>query len=582
MQCISREDARDHHPPRTRGLVEAPRLQRAVLLRDGTAVALFSRKESTSILVLEPHGHSFTFVAPDGKQTRHLTPTARSSEVDMVDALLQFRNRFIVAAVASSAPRPYLLEPSLRRRRRLVQRQHPQSGALPWIAHGGAARFRRARWPLGRFQTQTLWNEELAVFQLTSIEGTARVQLHASGRVIYAQFYAAFSAKGERGRAQSVPHALVEQTFTLSAVPSCFAAAVLVLRMARRAHATGQEVFECSCDDACVDLPSDCSVDASPTFRPLVSSGDADVASVAQLVQWIRSPASRALDKLIAVELIHDVCFVVEPSDDRAASVLVLSLSPSSDAAADAVDRAGERPQWVLACQQRYVQVFRPDGVTQQQFTADTVPLRLEGFGRDDPMSVADSPSPPLPPASEESTNSAVAVEDVRTKAGRFRAFNGGSTRVVFPDRTILHVEPNGTCHFVHPDGSTSQSTTGSVAAELRHYVDAALDFAEWAFSTPEERYARHRRRQEHKARVALELQRIAVQSRLNQCVESSTEPPSCDEALERSTLSVDALHDATRQHIQQINAMLEALACDGKETEETNEAFHSSSISSR
>ncbi|GLE05433.1 hypothetical protein PINS_up014446 [Pythium insidiosum] len=602
-------------------LADAPRLERAVLLRDGTVVGAFVRSRTSqatpataakSIVVLEPHAHSFTFVAPDGRKTRHLTPTARSSEIEMVDALLQFRNRFLLAAVDCTTQRPYLLESSLRRRQRLASPlPRSQRGALPWIAHGSVGRFRRARGQWGTFETRTLWNEELAVFQLSSIEGTARVQLHASGRVAYAQYYAALAAECERERARAVSHVLVEQTFTLSTVPAPFAAAVQVLRTARRARVIGLDTFECHCEDASVDLPTDGSAAASPSFRPLVSDHQDSACvsvSVSQLEQWVRSPASRLLDQRIAVELVHDACFIVEQRDAGAPSVLVLSLSAPTNSSgapadADAIERCGELFQWVLVCCQRYIEVFRPDGTSpHQQFTVDTAPLRLEGFDRRDPARaillvqraaslarnsaheppMAVTSSPPLE-LFDESLSDTQVLEDVRTNAGRFRAFNGGSTRVVFPDRTILRVAPSGTCSFVHPDGSTSECTTSSVADERRGYVSAALNFAAWAFATPEERLARHRGRQEQSARVARELQRIAVQSRLNGSVEVETEAAAeTDGDACVPACSVDALHDATQQHIEEVSAMLRAMKSSEGMHEETNEAFHSSSISNR
>lgn len=69
--------------------------RRCVVLADGSAIGCYHRNtHETHTVVLEPSGHTYTYIHPDGTRTRHLTPTALSSHRPMVVDTLNQRNRF--------------------------------------------------------------------------------------------------------------------------------------------------------------------------------------------------------------------------------------------------------------------------------------------------------------------------------------------------------------------------------------------------------------------------------------------------------------------------------------------------------
>ncbi len=71
---------------------------------------------------------------------------------------------------------------------------------------------------------------------------------------------------------------------------------------------------------------------------------------------------------------------------------------------------------------------------------------------------------------------------------GKFTAYMDGSVRVAFHDRTLLYLKPSHThCDVITLEGHrVTVSTATPVGVE--QYVEQALEFAEWAFSTPAQR----------------------------------------------------------------------------------------------
>lgn len=108
-------------------------------------------------------------------------------------------------------------------------------------------------------------------------------------------------------------------------------------------------------------------------------------------------------------------------------------------------------------------------------------------------------------------------VEEVENEHGRFRAFHDGKVRVVFADRTILQVQQDDdTCKFFFPDGSSGLTTLVAAPLRQRMYIHRALEFADWAFATLDERMERFRRRQYVQEITQQELKRISVRCGLN------------------------------------------------------------------
>ena len=73
---------------------------------------------------------------------------------------------------------------------------------------------------------------------------------------------------------------------------------------------------------------------------------------------------------------------------------------------------------------------------------------------------------------------------------GTFTAYGDGSVHVTFCDRTLLYLKPlQQYCDVITPDGHrVSVATATPVGVE--QYVEQAMEYADWAFSTPAERAA--------------------------------------------------------------------------------------------
>jgi hypothetical protein len=93
---------------------------------------------------------------------------------------------------------------------------------------------------------------------------------------------------------------------------------------------------------------------------------------------------------------------------------------------------------------------------------------------------------------------------------GDMKAFADGRVQIFFCDRTLLYMDPEHTvCRLLMPDGERMNVNVASpVGVEV--YVQAAVEYARWAFSTPFDRYAK-RRLQDAVQMKLLETQRMAA-----------------------------------------------------------------------
>lgn len=157
-------------------------------------------------------------------------------------------------------------------------------------------------------------------------------------------------------------------------------------------------------------------------------------------------------------------------------------------------------------------------------------------------------------------------VEEVENEHGRFRAFRDGRVRVVFADRTILQVQqPGDKCTFFFPDGSSGESTLGSAPLRQRMYIHRALEFADWAFASLEERMERFRRRQHVQEVSQQELKRISVRFGLNSeedGVDASVphERRAVDVEAAASDLSLEVLRQVQSETLRHMAAVDQAL----------------------
>lgn len=172
-------------------------------------------------------------------------------------------------------------------------------------------------------------------------------------------------------------------------------------------------------------------------------------------------------------------------------------------------------------------------------------------------------------------------VEAVETDHGRFRAFADGKVRVVFQDRTILQVDDRQElCSFFFADGTAGQTTVDAAPPEQRVYINRALEFADWAFTTPRERMLRHMRRQLNEEVAQQEIQKIGIRFGMNHHLyegvayghrgtvagDSKTAQQQQQHELDSRTddtphyltLSmIKQLQEATQQHIASVNMLL-------------------------
>ena len=96
-------------------------------------------------------------------------------------------------------------------------------------------------------------------------------------------------------------------------------------------------------------------------------------------------------------------------------------------------------------------------------------------------------------------------------RQGAFSAYADGRVRVSFRDRTLLELDgERNTADVIFPDGTR---TTVRVAAPIgaEGYVRDALEFADWAFKTPEERSQATRAQQHIDATLAANQRQRAV-----------------------------------------------------------------------
>ena len=73
---------------------------------------------------------------------------------------------------------------------------------------------------------------------------------------------------------------------------------------------------------------------------------------------------------------------------------------------------------------------------------------------------------------------------------GRYTAYADGRVRIAFFDRTLLDLSRDGSmCRMLLPDATKVEVHVDEQGKHAEHVV-AALEFADWAYRTPEEREA--------------------------------------------------------------------------------------------
>jgi hypothetical protein len=246
-------------------LPKGTRRRRCAVLADGSAVGSYQRNtHETHTVVMEPSGHTYSYIQPDGTRTRHLTPTALSSHKALVNDTLTLRNRF-------SLQPPYLhirllKAKDVRRQRRI--------------------RALRARWPArgGKIKVSRLYNAEDRCFEMQSIEGAAKVRLHASGKIVDAFYLVEVKVSDEEEEEESdssyAHYATLRQSFAVGQTPESFGLPVGTLLAAKTAWDKNHEAEIDYREGAgrlgveMSELPRNGAFAARPGFSAIATSGD--------------------------------------------------------------------------------------------------------------------------------------------------------------------------------------------------------------------------------------------------------------------------------------------------------------------
>ncbi|KAG7388960.1 hypothetical protein PHYBOEH_007653 [Phytophthora boehmeriae] len=560
--------------------------RRCVVLEDGTAVGCYQRNvHETHTVVLEPSGHAYSYLQPDGTRSRHLTPTALSSHRALVVDTLNFRNRF-------APQQPYLHLRLMRAKDVRLQRR---------------IRSPRARWPApgGKLKVSRLYNPQKRCFEMQSIEGAAKVQLHTNGKLVEIFYLVEVKVSDEDADDESshAHYATLHQTFTVEQVPECFQLTVDILLAAKAAWDKDREAKidyvavdkDRSSTMAAFELPRNNAFTARPAFSVIATSSsgiqanDDDKGSGLDLAEILRVATlpSKLLYRRVLAEVLGDT------------ATFYISRRPQS-ALPEILVQLNRQHSMLTGCDGFFTWIDET-GQRRHQFTRETIPppstidaniaghsilelcqhidFVLQAFKYPIQPFTKD-PTLPLPGEVEQLE----LVEEVENERGRFRAFRDGRVRVAFADRTILQVQRDGEyCSFFFPDGSTGQTTLASSPLQLRTYIYQALEFGDWAFATQEERMERHLKRQEAQAVASRELQRISVRCGMNAGLEKrprdgashiarkkvadqkeeihAVYAASQDASLTLSLAAVRELQMATLQHIASVDQALQAAA---------------------
>ncbi|KAG1693995.1 hypothetical protein DVH05_022013 [Phytophthora capsici] len=484
---------------------------RCVVLVDGSAIGCYQRNtHETHTIVLEPSGHAYSYIQPDGTRTRHLTPTALSSHRPLVLDILNLRNRFTDQA-------PYLhvrlMEP------RTIQRQR-------------RIRVLRARWPAseGKTKVSRLFNAQDKCFEMQSIEGAAKVRLHISGKLVEL-FYIVEVKVSEEAVEESSSHAhyaTLCRVCPVGQTPKDFDLPVRVLLAAKAAWDKDQEA-EIEYDGAggVSELPGNGAFAARPAFSVIATSTDGvqvdgdreGCLSLAEILRVSTLPSKLLYNRVVAEAIGDDTTLIISKRALGQLPEIVVQL-------------ACER-SLLIGCD-GFFTWHDAEGQPQRRFTRDTIPPPTTIDTKNHSSSVTSlcqhmsyvlqafkwSAQLQRQSSSQQSPSrldELELVEEVENDHGRFRAFRDGRIRVAFADRTILQVERDGECcSFFFPDGSLGQTTLASAPLRNRTYIYQALEFGDWAFASQEERMQRHEKRQEAEGLVARELQRISVRFGMN------------------------------------------------------------------
>ncbi|KAI9988807.1 hypothetical protein PInf_022391 [Phytophthora infestans] len=281
-------------------MLHGAKRRRCVVLADGSAIGSYQRNShETHTVVIEPSGHTYSYIQPDGTRTRHLTPTALSSHRPLVLDTLNLRNKF-----TDHAPYVHLRLMDSKNVRRLRRICAP-----------------RARWPRseGNTKVSRLFNDQDKCFEMQSIEGAAKVRLHTSGKLIKVYYVVEVKVSDDDMEECSHAHyATLCRSFPARQTPEDFAFPVGVLLAAKSAWDKDREAeieYNGESDDSPVvsQLPRNGAFAARPAFSVIATSNDGvqvdgDSESCLPLAEILRIATlpSKLLYQRVVAEVVGD------------------------------------------------------------------------------------------------------------------------------------------------------------------------------------------------------------------------------------------------------------------------------------
>lgn len=286
-----------------------PPKRRCLLLADGTTLACFQRSEHDApTLVLEPNGRAYSFIAPNGSLSRHLTATSSSTHRAMVREAMRARNQFAFSTDdGRGSVDPYVHGVLLYKR------------ALKESV--SAKRLRQAlqtRWPSGCLQVHTLYDESSGTFLMHSLDGRASMRLRGHGRLVDVEYTIQVNMSKETPSAtQPEPSTYttttLRQTFSSAFPPPAFAFPTRLLLMVKDASQCDlQEVSvqPQSHESAVSLLPVNGAFTARPEFTALANSNETDGLTMTDVLR-VASRPSKALYARVAVEVQEEITFLL-------------------------------------------------------------------------------------------------------------------------------------------------------------------------------------------------------------------------------------------------------------------------------
>ena len=500
-----------------------PKLRRGIIFDDGAVKCVFSDRSS---MVLDPTGECFT--AHDswsGETTRQLSEFAISRFAPRLRAALEFRNTHVdvpfcppcVSKPAASdvPPRSFRVGRKISLARWSKSAKDAEAGGFLTRLEGGGA-------------------------VLESIDGIARVVLSAHGLMAHVTYPVMFATREPEDGDKKCDFLWQTQNFCARVAPERWSYPIDLLTAVVNDDGNGGTETEATLNPnpktgtvTVLPASSTAVTDDEPKRRVWVNEGDerwwaeADLAGfpgtigrapVVELaegtVMWAvkaadtrgggvpwrtgrRMEALAGLEDGTALATTDGGSFVFHVADERGGAATPAMYK--SDVVPATVAGAGGYRSKVFQASGLPV----PEGVDVAEGKDEFgrfLPLTVVGkipIGKVAPRLVAFRKAAELLEREPEPIGDVWGVQSVEVVAastgdgtGRYTAYADGRVRIAFFDRTLLDLSRDGSmCRMLLPDATKVEVHVDDPGKHAEHVV-AALEFADWAYRTPEEREA--------------------------------------------------------------------------------------------